>query len=128
MRFGNAWLSRCWIFTLVLWTFALCAPGSWFGQAATVKVGEVGVGKILHFVIYALLAGSAGWLPRPIVWRLAIALPLLSAHGALTEIIQTYVAAREGCVRDWIIDTLGIVLGLAATWRRWPMDSGADRG
>ena len=120
LRGGRFW--RGWLCVLAVWTFALVAPGTWFGQAATAKVGEIGVGKILHFAIYALLAGSAGWLPAPMKWRLAIALPLLSAHGALTEFLQTHVAAREGCVRDWIIDTVGIALGFALTWRWWPAD------
>ena len=116
---------RLWLGLLFIWTLGLITPGTWFGQATSVKVGEVGVAKILHFSIYAGLAGSAGWLPLPRFWRLIIALPLLSAHGALTEVAQLLVPAREGCVRDWMIDTAGIVLGLAITWRWWPKDSAA---
>jgi VanZ family protein len=106
---------------IAIWTLALIAPGSWFGQTASTST-RFSAAKALHFVIYALLAGASGWLPLSQFWRLVIALPLLSAHGALTEFLQTHVAAREGCVRDWIIDSAGILLGFALSWRRWPAD------
>jgi len=114
--------TRRWLITLGLWTIGLIIPGTWFGQIPHMSIGRIGAAKILHFAMYAGLAGAAGWLPTNLVGRIAIALPLLSAHGALTEFIQTFVPARTGCVRDWVIDSSGIVAGFALAWHWWPKE------
>ncbi|MFL5328291.1 MAG: VanZ family protein [Gemmataceae bacterium] len=118
---------RYWLLTFGLWTFGLVMPGTWFGQVASFSVGDIGLAKVLHFVMYASLAAFAGWLPLKYRTRLLIALPLLSAHGAITEVIQLWVPARTGCVRDWVIDTAGILTGLLLALWRWPADNAAGQ-
>ena len=109
---------KWWAVALVIWTGLLVTPGDWFGAAATTKVGEIGLGKLLHVGAYALLAGSAGWLPGSPHRRTAIALGLI-LHGGLTELIQTQVPARCGCWTDVGIDSVGVLLGWLTTycWR-----------
>ncbi len=122
-RFSLRNFTRLWLVVFILWTLGLVTPGGWFGQAASTKVGELSAGKILHVGVYALLAGSAGWLPIKWQWRFLIAVPLLSAHGALTETIQLWIPQRTGSAFDWMIDTTGIILGWLAARTYWPSDS-----
>lgn len=116
--------TRRWLTVLALWSIGLIIPGTWFGQIPHLSIGTIGLAKLLHFAMYAALAGAAGWLPTNLMGRLAIAVPLLSVHGALTEFIQTFVPARTGCIRDWVIDTAGALTGLALAYWRWPKDVG----
>ena len=119
------WYLRLWLVVLLVWTFGLVAPGTWFGQAATTKVGQVGLGKLLHFCVYAILAGSAGWLPLSYNWRLLDGVFLAECTWSTNRSHSIARAGTEGCVRDWFIDTAGILLGIAVTWRWWPRDQRA---
>ena len=65
--------------------------------------------KGLHFTGYALLT-VAGQLAVPRRTRLAVAV-LMVAHGAATEVGQTYVPNRDGNVRDAAIDAAGVAAG-----------------
>ena len=71
--------------------------------------------KSLHACAYAFLTVLAAFLPirRTFFWAVVVTLAL---HGVGTEIGQTYVPNRHGCVRDVIIDWTGIALGLACLW------------
>ena len=62
--------------------------------------------KGLHFTGYAFLT-VAGQLAVPRRTRLAVA-ALMVAHGAATEVGQTYVPNRDGNVRDAAIDAAGV--------------------
>ena len=69
---------------------------------------------------FAALAGVAnlGWRQIP-AWRIGIQ---LSAFGAMIELLQLIPALhRDSDVRDWIADTLAIVVAtlLARTLGRW---------
>ena len=68
--------------------------------------------KVLHAGAYAYLTLLARWLPvrRAVFWGVV---GLLVLHAIGTEIGQTYVPNRHGCVLDVLIDWLGIGLGLA---------------
>lgn len=90
--------------------------------------------KSLHMTGYATLAvlAAAGWSAR---WRRWMVL-LVVAHGPLSELAQ-YLGnlwlntGRTGCVRDVIVDWvgvsagLGIWLGVRRWWRRAPADTPA---
>jgi len=60
--------------------------------------------------------------PRPWRWATAgEALWLATFYAATDEFHQTFVATREGCVRDVLIDSSGAAAGLLALWAlgRW---------
>ena len=71
--------------------------------------------KSLHAGVYAFLTVLAALLPvrRRYFWAAVVVLLL---HGIGTEIGQTYVPSRHGCVRDVLIDWTGIGLGLLFLW------------
>ncbi len=111
---------QLWLAVFVVWTLLLIAPGNWFpGPVVSSQVGGIGVGKLLHVGAFAVLAGSAGWLPLSLRQRSIIAFALI-LHGGLTELIQTLVPYREGSWRDMGIDTLGVVIGYLTSRWWWP--------
>ena len=64
--------------------------------------------KTLHASVYgllALLALLAAW-PSRVAARLGVGAVML--HGVATEIGQTYVPNRHGCVQDVLIDWAGV--------------------
>ena len=65
--------------------------------------------KCLHFAGYAFLT-VAGQLAVPRRFRLVVA-AFMVAHGAATEIGQTYVPNRDGNKRDVAIDAAGVLVG-----------------
>jgi VanZ family protein len=72
--------------------------------------------KTLHASAYAFLTILAAFLPvrRPYFWAVVTVLLL---HGVGTEIAQTYIPSRNGCVRDVVIDWFGIGMGLLCLWK-----------
>lgn len=68
--------------------------------------------KSLHAAAYAGLAilAAAMPLPRRYYW---VVIGVLALHGVGTEIGQTYVPNRHGCIRDVLIDWAGITVGAA---------------
>ena len=75
--------------------------------------------KLLHAGAYAFLTVLARWLPvrRAYFW---LVVALLALHGVGTEIGQTYVPNRHGCLRNVIIDWVGIGLGVGVL--KWCLD------
>lgn len=72
--------------------------------------------KTLHLLTYAVLAGLM-WLTlraygRPMRSRALATFAALALYGAFDEITQPLVN-RSAEVRDWLFDTLGVVLALA---------------
>jgi VanZ family protein len=69
--------------------------------------------KLAHLAEYAILGG--------LVYRAAgsasVAVLLASAYAATDEIHQAFVAGRHGSPFDWLIDTVGVVAGVAAAAR-----------
>ncbi|HXG11478.1 MAG TPA: VanZ family protein [Gemmataceae bacterium] len=74
--------------------------------------------KVFHVSDYALMAALTAWLPIARRWR-GLLLVFLSAHAAGTEWLQQYVETRTGTWHDVAIDHLGLLLGLALTWKWW---------
>lgn len=117
-RWRLSW--RIWLTVFCVWTTLLITPGNWFpGSVATSQVGGIGVAKLLHIGAFAVLAGSAGWLPNTLRQRTMISFAMI-LHGGLTELIQTQVPYREGSWRDVAIDTVGVIVGYLTTRWRWP--------
>lgn len=104
---------------LGLWTWKLVSP---VPVPEEIRDGLARAGlsfaaaKTLHVLGYALLAGLAATLPVPRHWRRFL-VGLLVVHGVATEVAQTFVPNRNGCVSDVLIDWAGVTLGaLAAHW------------
>jgi len=102
---------------LGLWTWKLLEPAP-VPEAIEQRIPvdfKFMLAKSLHAGAYAFLTVLAAFLPvrRPYFWAVVVTLAL---HGVGTEIGQTYVPSRNGCVRDVIIDWVGIAIGLVALW------------
>ena len=72
--------------------------------------------KMLHTGAYTFLTLLARWLPvrRTVFWCVVCSWPCTEWER---EIGQTYVPNRHGCVRDVMIDWVGIGMGLVVV--RW---------
>ena len=103
---------------LGLWTWKLLEPSPLPERIAEgiPTDWKFWLAKLLHASAYAYLTLLARWLPirRAIFWCVVV---LLALHGVGTEIGQTYVPNRHGCVRDVIIDWVGVGMGLGVV--RW---------
>lgn len=110
---------RLWLVALTVWTLLLITPGNWFGSVGAAKVGKVGAGKLLHVSAYAGLTAAIGWLPLSFSKRRLLVLAMI-LHGVMTEIIQTVIPYREGCLTDVGIDTVSVLLGFILSYRWWP--------
>lgn len=76
--------------------------------------------KALHVVGYMGGTILTAWLliSRKGRWLL---LGVIFFHGIATEFLQQFVPPRTPSVRDVVLDHLGIVLGVAVTWKWWRM-------
>ena len=100
---------------VVLWA------GVIFALSAVPKLGT-GLGtwdfvlrKLAHTAEYAVL----GVLLFRATRRVPVALALGSAYAVTDEFHQTFVAGRHGSPVDWLIDTAGVLIGVALASRLW---------
>lgn len=101
------------------WTVALLIPIP-HRTASAVLGGDDAkfwFAKGLHMGAYAFLAFSVGTFRLTRRERILV-LVCLFAHGASTEFFQQFVE-RGASLRDVMIDSTGIVLGVAAGWHWW---------
>jgi len=118
MRWRSLFITALFWVSLALWTIGLLIP---VPARSTEVFGSDDIkfiiAKILHGTAYAYLAVLAGLMnvsPRRRWWLLG----LLSSHAFLTEFLQSFVN-RGASWRDVGLDHLGILVGFAASWRRW---------
>jgi VanZ family protein len=103
--------------TLAVWTGVLLSPKAPLAVAVVVhdSTAKFWVAKTAHVCGYAVLSILVGCLPvgrrQRIGWWL-----FLVVHGGLTEYLQQFVPGRYPALRDVVLDTVGIMLGLAALW------------
>jgi hypothetical protein len=120
-----------WLLYALAWTTALLVPMPVDPPPPGDGVpARVIFGKTVHIMAYAVFTGLAGWmlLPGRFRWLLA---GFLVGHGLLTEYLQylTYeFFHRTGKWSDVGLDCIGIVLGIALTWKWWLAPSNQDRG
>lgn len=118
MRRLGLWV---WILLLVAWTTALVLP---VPERIPRTIEEVAPGrkflvmKSVHLLGYLFLTVFAASLRPCRSWRLLLP-TLLLVHGTLTELVQQHLAHRSGQLFDAAIDNLGVVLGLALSWKWW---------
>lgn len=102
---------------LGIWTWKLLEPHP-VPESVIQEIPEgmnFWLAKSLHAGVYAFLTVFSALLPIRRGYFLVI-VAALALHGAGTEIGQTYVPSRHGCVRDVIIDWAGIAAGLLFLW------------
>lgn len=78
--------------------------------------------KVLHALVYAVLAGTVLWgleegFGRPVplkrVWLAAL---VAAVYGITDEIHQRFVPGRMGIWQDWVADAVGAILGAWLVW------------
>lgn len=81
----------------------------------------VGFDKVVHFLVYGLLATLLVRIPglrREGRLPVLLAVVLTSLYGVTDELHQTFTPGRELDVADWIVDTAGALLA-ATLYARW---------
>jgi hypothetical protein len=77
--------------------------------------------KTVHVTAYALFAALCGWMLVPRRYR-GLLMVFLVGHGMLTEYVQYLTNDLFGRTGQWSdvgLDVIGIVLGVAVTWKWW---------
>jgi VanZ family protein len=97
----------------VLWAALIFALSSVPDLGTDLEHWDTVLRKLAHIAEYAIL----GALVYRAAGRASIAVLLSSAYAATDEIHQAFVAGRHGSPLDWLIDTAGVVLGVAAAAR-----------
>ena len=114
----NATATFLWFGILAAWTVALLRP---IPHQAVKAVGgpdnSFWVGKTLHVSMYAFLSVVLACTPWSRRLRIVLVL-VLALHGGLTEFLQQFVG-RGASWRDVGLDTMGVIIGVMLTWKRW---------
>ena len=108
----------------VIWTVLLLVPDPArflflpAGAPGQFDYSPVPVDKIVHAGGYFLLMllTAATFNPKPAGVGIAWLLAGVTAHGALTELLQLFIPPREGDWGDLVSDLAGAVVG-AIVWR-----------
>lgn len=116
---GPAWRWLMWSVYGLAWTTVLLTPQPVHVAEAVLSSSiEFFTAKCLHIGAYAGLTMLTGWLQVVPRYRWLLLL-FVSAHAFGTEFLQGFVPERYPSLRDIGFDHLGIVVGLALTWRWW---------
>ena len=83
-----------------------------FAPADEVPLAPPGVDKLIHGLLFAVLAVTGRWAG---VSRVVLA-PLLVLYAAVSEIVQGMIG-RDAAVGDLVADVVGLLLGLLV-WER----------
>jgi VanZ family protein len=110
-----------WVTYAVLWTYLLVFP---VPPSIPHTLEEFSPGlkdhlaKVVHLAAYAGFAILTGWLRAPQRCRILL-VALLMLHGVATELIQLRLSYRNGSLLDALFDHLGVILGIAVSWKWW---------
>jgi VanZ family protein len=108
-----------WLAVVIGWTIALLTtPPVDVAHAVLAEEMIFPVSKLLHVIVYALLAVLSGWLQVPFRFRWLLLL-FMSLHAVGTEFFQQFIPKRGPSVWDVGSDHIGIILGLAVSWKWW---------
>jgi VanZ family protein len=98
---------------VVLWAALIFALSSIPDLGTGLGDWDVVLRKLAHIAEYAVLGAFAFRAARSV----SAALLLGSAYAVTDELHQTFVSGRHGSPVDWLIDTAGVVVGVAVAWR-----------
>ena len=115
------WRWLVWSAFVVCWTVSLLMPVPVQPEESGLKSREVlfYFSKTLHVGAYAFFTVLSGWLRVPARQR-GWLLAFLFVHAAGTETLQALLpTGRTGRVPDVLLDSLGIVVGVALSWPWW---------
>jgi VanZ family protein len=98
---------------VVLWAALIFALSSIPDLGTGLGDWDVVLRKLAHIAEYAVLGALAFRAARSV----SAALLLGSAYAVTDELHQTFVSGRHGSPVDWLIDTAGVVVGVAVAWR-----------
>jgi len=115
-----------WIAYAIAWSLALLTPQPIHVRDAVLsEQPAIFSSKLVHIGGYMIFTILSGWLRLPLPFRWS-ALAFLSLHALGTEYLQQFVPKRTPSLIDVGLDHIGIVLGLALTWKWWLGNAGAD--
>jgi VanZ family protein len=98
---------------VVLWAALIFALSSITDLGTGLGDWDVVLRKLAHIAEYAVL----GVLVLRAARSVSVAVLLGSAYAVTDEFHQTFVSGRHGSPVDWLIDTAGVVLGVAVASR-----------
>jgi VanZ family protein len=106
-----------WVYVLVM-SVALLTPNPVHASTPHGRQALFLTSKVIHISAYLVLAFLTGWLRAPgrSRWLLLV---FLSAHALGTEYLQQFVPSRVSNWYDVGYNHLGLVLGLALSWKWW---------
>ncbi|MGK5115561.1 MULTISPECIES: VanZ family protein [unclassified Geodermatophilus] len=82
-----------------------------FAPADDVPAAPPGVDKVVHLVLFAVLAASGRWAGI----RARVLAALLLLYAAVSEVVQGLTPLeRSASVADWVADAVGVLAGLLA--------------
>jgi VanZ family protein len=97
----------------LLWAALIFALSSVPDLGTGLETWDTVLRKLAHLAEYAILGG----LVYRALGNAPVAVLLASAYAATDEVHQAFVAGRHGSPLDWLIDTAGVALGVAAATR-----------
>lgn len=100
---------------VVLWASVIFAFSAVPNLGTGLGTWDLVLRKLAHTAEYAVL----GALLLRATRRAPVAVALGSAYAVTDELHQTFVAGRHGSPVDWLIDTVGVVIGVALASRPW---------
>jgi VanZ family protein len=100
---------------VVLWAAVIFTFSSIPNLSTDLGVWDLILRKLAHTAEYALLGALVYRATR----HPALAIGLASAYAVTDEIHQRFVNGRHGSPVDWLIDTVGVTIGVVIASRVW---------
>lgn len=98
---------------VVLWAGLIFALSSIPDLGTGLGVWDTVLRKLAHAAEYAVLGGLVLRASR----NAPAAVLLASAYAATDEVHQAFVTGRQGSALDWLVDSAGVLLGVAVAAR-----------
>jgi len=100
------------------WIPAILWAGAIFSVSGTQSSDlPGGPAWLAHLVEYTILGALVGWAlgsTGTTRWRIIVTIALCSLYGASDEFHQSFVPTRMPDPMDWVVDTIGAIIGGSA--------------